>query len=91
VVLPQAASLAAAPIPPLDQVTNTEAIGRILYTDYFYLFQTAGLILLVAMIGAIVLTLRKRPGVRRQKIADQLDRKASDAIEIVKVTTGSGI
>ncbi len=91
VVIPQAASIAAAPIPPLDQVTNTEAIGRILYTEYFYLFQTAGLILLVAMIGAIVLTLRKRPGVRRQKIADQLDRKASDAIEIVKVTTGSGI
>lgn len=91
VALPQAAAIAAAPIPPLDQVTNTEAIGRILYTDYVYLFQTAGLILLVAMIGAIVLTLRKRPGVRRQKIADQLDRKASDAIEIVKVTTGSGI
>jgi NADH-quinone oxidoreductase subunit J len=91
VVIPQAASNAAAPIPPLDQVTNTQAIGRIIYTDYFYLFQAAGLILLVAMIGAIVLTLRKRPGVRRQKIADQLDRKASDAIEIVKVTTGSGI
>jgi NADH-quinone oxidoreductase subunit J len=91
VVIPQAASIAAAPIPPLDQVTNTQAIGRIIYTDYFYLFQTAGLILLVAMIGAIVLTLRKRPGVRRQKIADQLDRKASEAIEIVKVTTGSGI
>ena len=91
VVMPQAASIAAAPIPPLDQVTNTQAIGRIIYTDYFYLFQAAGLILLVAMIGAIVLTLRRRPGVRRQKIADQLDRKASDAIEIVKVTTGSGI
>jgi NADH-quinone oxidoreductase subunit J len=91
VVIPQAASIAAAPIPPLDQVTNTQAIGRIIYTDYFYLFQTAGLILLVAMIGAIVLTLRKRPGVRRQKIADQLDRKAREAIEIVKVTTGSGI
>ena len=91
VVIPQAASNAAAPIPPLDQVTNTQAIGRIIYTDYFYLFQAAGLILLVAMIGAIVLTLRKRPGARRQKIADQLDRKASDAIEIVKVTTGSGI
>ncbi len=91
VVIPQAALTAAAPIPPLDQVTNTEAIGRIIYTDYFYLFQSAGLILLVSMIGAIVLTLRQRPGVRRQKIADQLDRKAKDAIEIVKVTTGSGI
>ena len=91
VVLPQAASVAAAPIPPLDQVTNTQALGRILYTDYFYLFQSAGLILLVVMIGAIVLTLRRRPGVRRQKIADQLDRKAGDAIEIVKVTIGSGI
>ncbi|MDA0665027.1 MAG: NADH-quinone oxidoreductase subunit J, partial [Proteobacteria bacterium] len=91
VFVPEAASNGAAPIPPLDQVTNTEALGRLIYTDYIYLFQASGLVLLVAMIGAIVLTLRQRPGVRRQKISDQLDRKAEDAIEIVKVTTGSGI
>jgi NADH-quinone oxidoreductase subunit J len=91
VFVPEAASNGAAPIPPLDQVTNTEALGRLIYTDYIYLFQASGLVLLVAMIGAIILTLRQRPGVRRQKISDQLDRKAEDAIEIVKVTTGSGI
>ncbi|MEX2616097.1 MAG: NADH-quinone oxidoreductase subunit J [Alphaproteobacteria bacterium] len=91
VFVPEAVSNSAAPIPPLDQVTNTEALGRLIYTDYIYLFQASGLVLLVAMIGAIVLTLRQRPGVRRQKISDQLERNAEDAIEIVKVTTGSGI
>ena len=90
-IVPEAVSNGVAPIPPLDQVTNTEALGRLIYTDYIYLFQASGLVLLVAMIGAIVLTLRQRPGVRRQKISDQLDRDADDAIEIVKVTTGSGI
>jgi len=72
-------------------VTNTLALGRLLYTDYVYLFQAAGLILLVAMVGAIVLTLRRRDGVKRQRIADQLDRKPEDAMEVVKVETGSGI
>ena len=61
-----------------------------LYTDYIYLFQTAGLILLVAMIGAIVLTLRQREGVRRQSIAAQLAR-GKRSVEIKDVTTGSGI
>lgn len=91
VIIPEAASVAAAPIPPIDQVTNTEAIGRLIYTKYIYLFQASGLVLLVAMIGAIVLTLRSRAGVRRQKISDQLARRPGDAIEVVKVTTGSGI
>jgi NADH-quinone oxidoreductase subunit J len=91
IIVPEAASIAAAPIPPIDQVTNTEAIGRLIYTKYIYLFQAAGLVLLVAMIGAIVLTLRSRPGVRRQSIADQVARRPGDAIEVVKVTTGSGI
>src|SRR3712207_7335086 len=59
---------------PTDGVSNAEALGRILYTDYVYLFQAAGLILLVAMIGAIVLTLRERPGTRRQDIAAQINR-----------------
>ncbi|NKB57070.1 MAG: NADH-quinone oxidoreductase subunit J [Alphaproteobacteria bacterium] len=91
VIIPEAAGVAAAPIPPIDQVTNTEAIGRLIYTKYIYLFQASGLILLVAMIGAIVLTLRSRAGVRRQKIADQVTRRPGEAIEVVKVTTGSGI
>ena len=86
-----AESVAAAPIPPIDQVTNTEAIGRLIYTKYVYLFQAAGLVLLVAMVGAIVLTLRSRAGVRKQRIGDQVARRPDDAIEVVKVTTGSGI
>ena len=91
VVIPQVESVAAAPIPPIDQVTNTEAIGRLIYTRYVYLFQAAGLVLLVAMVGAIVLTLRSRAGVRKQRIGDQVARRPDDAIEVVKVTTGSGI
>jgi NADH-quinone oxidoreductase subunit J len=79
------------PTPPIDQVTNTNALGRLIYTHYIYLFQAAGLILLVAMIGAIVLTLRDREGVRRQRISDQVDRKVADTIEIVKVVPGSGV
>ena len=91
VVIPEVESLASAPIPPIDQVTNTEAIGRLIYTKYIYLFQAAGLVLLVAMIGAIVLTLRSRAGVRKQRISDQVARRPEEAIEVVKVTVGSGI
>jgi NADH-quinone oxidoreductase subunit J len=72
-------------------VTNTEALGRLLYTDYILLFQAAGIVLLVAMIGAIVLTLRSRPGVRRQKIADQLARTRAQSVEVRKVQPGSGV
>ena len=71
--------------------TNTQAIGMILYTDYVYPFQIAGLILLVAMIGAIVLTLRDRKGVLRQNIGNQITRKRSDVLEIRKVQKGQGI
>ncbi len=71
--------------------TNTQAIGQILYTDYVYPFQIAGLILLVAMIGAIVLTLRERGGVLRQNIGSQITRKRSDVLEIRKVEKRSGI
>ena len=77
--------------PHVATVDNTRAIGRVLYTQYFYLFQVAGLVLLVAMIGAIVLTLRSRPGVRRQRIADQLYRSKEDAIAVVKVPTRGGV
>src|SRR5690606_37581223 len=72
IVAPEAGQVLVAPALPPDQVTNTHALGRLIYTHYVYLFQAAGLILLVAMIGAIVLTLRHRPGVRRQKITDQV-------------------
>lgn len=78
------------PIADAAQVTNTEAIGRLLYTYYIYLFQVCGLVLLVAMIGAIVLTLRHRPGVRRQKISQQLARQPKDCIEVVQVKSGEG-
>ncbi len=80
----------AQPAPPIDVMTNTHALGHVLYTDYFYLFQAAGMVLLVAMIGAIVLTLRQRPGVRKQNISDQMNRRAADTLEVVKVQTGQG-
>lgn len=89
---PDAAATAAAPaVPAAAQVTNTHALGRLIYTHYVYLFQAAGLILLVAMVGAIVLTLRHREGVRRQSIASQVARRREDTIEVVKVPSGSGI
>lgn len=69
-------------------VSNTAALGRIIYTQYAFFFQGAGLILLVAMIGAIVLTLRRREGVKRQSVAVQNARGPATAIEIVKVPTG---
>jgi NADH-quinone oxidoreductase subunit J len=71
-------------------VTNTAALGRILYTDYVYYFQIAGLVLLVAMIGAIVLTLRSRPGVRRQVISVQNARTAAMAVEMHDLKPGQG-
>lgn len=86
-----AESLRLAPTPDPGEITNTEALGLILYTDYIYLFQAAGIILLVAMIGSIVLTHRTRPGVRKQKIADQVARRPGDTLEIVKVEPGKGL
>jgi NADH-quinone oxidoreductase subunit J len=77
--------------PSPNAATNTEAIGQVMYTDYFLLFQLAGLILLVAMIGAIVLTLRYRTDVKRQNIAEQTARRRSDATEAVHVEPGKGI
>jgi NADH-quinone oxidoreductase subunit J len=80
---------AASPTP--EGVTNTLALGEVLYTQYAYLFQAAGLVLLVSMIGAIVLTHRTRPGVKRQNIARQVGRRPKDAIEVKKVKPGQGI
>jgi NADH-quinone oxidoreductase subunit J len=77
--------------PQVMAIDNTRAIGRVLYTQYFYLFQVAGLVLLVAMIGAIVLTLRSRPGVRRQRVSEQLYRPTGDAVTVVKVRSGEGV
>lgn len=79
------------PTPLASEVHNTEAIGRILYTDNIFLFQLAGLILLVAMIGAIVLTHRQRPGVKKQNIGDQVRRRRDDAYEAINVKPGQGI
>ena len=88
---PSALKVATDPIPAADQVTNTHALGAVLYTKYIYLFQGAGLILLVAMIGAIVLTLRSRPGVKRQNIAEQVSRRRDEAVVVKKVEPRQGI
>jgi NADH-quinone oxidoreductase subunit J len=80
-----------APIPPPDAYSNTEALGLVLYTRYIYFFQIAGMVLLVAMIGAIVLTLRHKPNVRRQNVAKQVARTPATAIEIKHVQPGQGI
>ncbi len=86
-----AASKNAAPSLPDASLTNAEAIGRVLYTDYVYVFQAAGMVLLVAMIGAIVLTLRHTPGVRRQNIARQVGRTRKTGMEVVSIKAGEGI
>jgi len=75
----------------MAEVSNIEALGNILYTRYIFFFQLAGLILLVAMIGAIVLTLHHKPNVKRQNIAAQVARTPETAIEIRKVKSGEGI
>lgn len=74
-----------------DDITNAEAIGRVLYTDYIYFFQAAGLVLLVAMIGAIVLTLRHKPHVRRQLVADQVLRTPKTGMRVVSLKPGEGV
>ena len=75
----------------VSEVSNTRALGRVLYTDYIYLFQVAGLILLVAMIGAITLTLRRRENVRKQSISTQNDRTREETIQVVKVSNRVGV
>ncbi|RFB80481.1 NADH-quinone oxidoreductase subunit J [Methylovirgula sp. 4M-Z18] len=74
-----------------DALTNTKALGEVLYTKYMFFFQAAGLVLLTAMIGAIVLTLRHKPGVKRQNIAAQNARTIETAIEVRKVPSKAGI
>jgi len=88
---PSAAGQGASPIPALADRTNTEALGDVLYTQYIFFFQIAGLVLLVAMIGAIVLTLRHRVNIKRQDVSQQVARTPETAIEVVKVKPGQGI
>ncbi len=90
VIGPEVAQSIAAPIPPLAQASNTEAIGLVLYTRYVYYFEVAGLVLLVAMVGAIVLTLHHRVRVRRQDIGAQVARTPATAIEVRHVRPGQG-
>jgi len=89
VVAPEAVQVARAPIP--EGITNTEALGQLIYTKYVYFFQAAGMILLVAMIGAIVLTLHHKKGVKRQNVADQVARTPETAVELRNVKPGQGV
>lgn len=89
--LPGAATGGSSPIPDLATRSNTAALGDILYTDYIYYFQISGLVLLVAMIGAIVLTLRHRDNIKRQDISQQVARSPETAMSVVKVKSGQGI
>jgi len=86
-----AASDAVAPVVATSDASNVETIGRVLYTDYIYFFQAAGIVLLIAMIGAIVLTLRKKPAVRRQDPGAQTNRDRKLSVEIKGVATGVGV
>ena len=89
VISPGSLQSRVAPLPA--GVTNTEALGRVLYTDFLFYFQAAGLVLLVAMVGAIVLTLRHKVGVKRQDISVQVARTPATAVEVIKVKPGQGI
>ena len=78
-------------LPKFSEEENTQDLGNVLYTNYFYLFQISGVILLVAMIGSIVLTLRERSGVKKQKIYSQVNLDSKNAIEKKKVEIGKGV
>ncbi len=80
-----------APIPVASDISNTQALGLVLYTRYVYFFEAAGVILLVAMIGAIVMTLHHRPDVKRQNVGAQVARRRANAIDVVKVKSGEGL
>ena len=90
-ISPEVLATGTEPIPDMVHRQNTAALGDVLYTKYIYLFQAAGMILLIAMVGAIVLTLRQRPGVRKQVIRDQLARRREDSVELKKIQPGQGI
>jgi len=79
------------PMASSPDTTNTETIGRVLYTDYVYFFQAAGIVLLIAMIGAITLTLRHKPHIKRQNPGDQVNRDRLKSVEIKPAATGEGV
>ncbi len=81
----------ATPAPREDGLSNIEAFGNVMFTDYAFFFEAAGLILLVALIGAIVLTLRTREGVKKQNITDQISRTRETGVEMVEIESGAGI
>ncbi len=89
VMLPEIANSSAMPID--NTISNTKALGQVLYTRYVFMFQGAGIILLIAMIGAIVLTLHHKSNVKRQDIADQVARDPKEAVKLVKVKSGEGL
>ena len=74
-----------------ESLSNTQSLGNVLYTDYIHLFQISGMILLVAMIGAIVLTFRRRPGLKRQSYIKQISRERNDSVEVVDVPNNKGV
>jgi len=75
----------------IESISNTHSLGQILYTDYIHIFQISGMILLVAMIGAIVLTFRQREGVKKQNYIKQISRERSEGVELVKVERNKGV
>ena len=79
------------PMASAPDITNAETIGRVLYTDYVYFFQAAGIVLLIAMIGAIVLTLHHRPRVRRQSVSRQVARTRATGMDVVQIPSGAGV
>ncbi len=74
-----------------NQITNTQSIGNVIYTDYIHIFQISGMILLVAMIGAIVLTFRQRSGLKRQSYIKQISRERNEGVDLVDVDSGKGV
>ncbi len=91
IIAPAAVKATSAPVSAMGNATNTEQLGQLIYTHYVYLFQASGIVLLIAMIGAIVLTLRQREGVRKQNVGSQLARRREDVVAIRKVPTGEGV
>ena len=76
---------------PINEITNTHSLGQVLYTDYIHVFQISGMILLIAMIGAIVLTYRQREGVKKQSYIKQISRERSDGVEVLEVSSNKGV
>ena len=74
-----------------SEISNTHSLGQVLYTDYIHVFQISGMILLIAMIGAIVLTFRQREGVKKQSYIKQISRERSEGVEVLKVSSNKGV